>query len=228
VNLPGLTVLDVSEVNQHKASPNVKQMSRLGWGEVSIPQIPVPFSVHGHPYLVEVDEYTNTTLNPGSGSAAGGGYDATAKVGAARIIDVADPYNPSVISNLRLAVDQTEARGGDQQNDYGAKSTFQGYAAHYCAVPTRVDPPYVACSFIMSGLRVFSLKNPAQPYEMAYFNAPSNAFTSSNTGDYAMSSPAFVPSRNEIWYSDANWGFFVVRLTAGAFSTRPPHPARTG
>ena len=33
-----------------------------------------------------------------------------------------------------------------------------------------------------------------------------------------MSSPSFVPERNEIWYSDGLSGFYAVRLTGGAAS----------
>ena len=35
-----------------------------------------------------------------------------------------------------------------------------------------------------------------------------------------MSSPSFVPERNEIWYSDGLSGFYAVRLTNGAAGCR--------
>jgi hypothetical protein len=40
-----------------------------------------------------------------------------------------------------------------------------------------------------------------------------------------MSAPTFDTSRNEIWYSDGFWGFYVVSLTPGAFARTQPHPA---
>jgi hypothetical protein len=207
-------------------------VSKLSWPGVSIPQNAIPFSERGHRYLVEVDEYTNTTTHPNPGSIQNGGYDPNASVGAARIIDIQNDRSPFVISNLRLAVNQTSARSGDQQNDYGAKSGVQGYAAHYCNVPTAVDPTYVACSFILSGLRVFNIQDLMHPYEMAYFNAPSTppspAYAGINGGNFAMSAPTFDTSRNEVWYSDGFWGFYVVKLTPGAFSDARPHPAPTG
>jgi hypothetical protein len=92
-----------------------------------------------------------------------------------------------------------------------------------------VNPKYVACSFIMSGLRVFNIEDLAHPYEMAYFNAPSTAaapaYVGINGGNFAMSAPTFDTARNEIWYSDGFWGFYVVKLTPGAFSHAAPHPA---
>jgi len=153
-------------------------------------------------------------------------------VGAARIIDIQDDRHPFVVSNMRLAVNQTTARAGDQQNDYGAQSAVQGYAGHYCNVPTRVDPKYVACSFIMSGLRVFNIEDISHPHEMAYFNAPSTpaapAYIGMNGGNFAMSAPTFDTSRNEIWYSDGFWGFYAVKLTAGAFNRATLQSANTG
>jgi hypothetical protein len=223
--LPGLIVLDVSALNAHHVFPTVPVVSELTWPEVSIPQNAIPFSEKGHPYLAEVDEYSR-----GTGSSSG--YNAGASVGAARIIDIKDDTHPFVVSNIRLAVNQAAARASDQANDYGAQSPVQGYAGHYCNVPQEVDPTYVACSFIMSGLRVFNIQDLVHPYEMAYYNAPSKqaapAYVGINGGNFAMSSPTFDTSRNEIWYTDGFWGFYVVKLTAGAFSHAAPHPANTG
>jgi hypothetical protein len=230
IGLPGLTILDVSGINAHHLNPKVPVVSQLTWPEVSIPQNAIPFSENGHRYLLEIDEYTSSTLHPTAASLQNGGYDPNAKVGAARIIDIQDERKPFVVSNLRLAVNQTAERSGDQQNDYGAKNGVQGYAGHYCNVPTAVNPTYVACSFILSGLRIFNIQDIRHPYEMAYFNAPSRppspAYLGINGGNFAMSAPAFDPSRNEVWYSDGFWGFFVVKLTPGAFAATAPHPAQ--
>ena len=229
IGLPGLTILDVSKINAHQVGPTVPLVSRLTWPEVSIPQNAIPFSENGHRYLVEVDEYTSSTAKPTSGSVQDGGYDPNAVVGAARIIDIQDDRHPFVVSNIRLAVNQTSARAGDQQNDYGAKSPVQGYAGHYCNVPTAKNPTYVACSFILSGLRVFNIRDLRHPFEMGYFNAPSTppspAYVGLNGGNFAMSSPTFDTARNEVWYSDGFWGFYVVKLTPGAFASTAPHPA---
>ena len=80
-------------------------------------------------------------------------------MGAGRIIDIADERNPRVVSNLRLEVHQPENFPA-QANDNGAQNPVQGYAGHYCNVPTRVDPEIVACSMILSGLRVFDIRDP--------------------------------------------------------------------
>jgi hypothetical protein len=122
------------------------------------------------------------------------------------------------VSNLRLQVNQPDDHKA-ASGDPGAQSKPQGYAGHYCNIPTRVDPRIVACSFIASGLRVFDITDVAAPKEIAYFVAPpqprsENAYMAS---DFAMSQPAFAPERHEIWYSDGTTGFYVVRVDDGVW-----------
>jgi hypothetical protein len=195
----GLIILDTSEIQARVPGPSVREVARLTWDSMSIPQNAIPVTIDGHPFLVEIDEF-------GAGSA----------VGAGRIIDIGDEANPQVVSNLRLEVHQPE-NFGTIAGDPGTFSPIQGYAGHYCNVPTRVDPQIVACSMILSGLRVFDISDPYNPKEIAYFNAPVQPRTvngaNSEASNYAMSSPSFVPERNEIWYTDGFSGFYAVRLT---------------
>jgi hypothetical protein len=212
---PGVTTVDLTQVQQRKVHPRIPVISRLTWPNVTVPQVAQPFAVDGHPYLAEVDEY--------SGDDKGGAPNANGpRVGAARILDIADERHPRVIANVRLQVHQRVHRG-EIAGDYGAQNPTQGYAAHYCSVPTRVNPTIMACSMILSGLRVFDIRDPAHPREIAYFVAPPD--TVSLTGgpvadekaNWAMSQPAFAPGRNEIWYSDGESGFWAIRLSNGAW-----------
>jgi hypothetical protein len=209
----GLTILDVSGINHHQLNPSVRVISHLDWPGISIPQNALPVTIKGHPYVVEFDEFSAAS----TGGVSNALYDPAASVGAARIIDIRDEVHPRVISEMRLQVDQPQARRGDQQNDPGAQSPVQGYAAHYCAVPQRKDPTIVACSFILSGLRIFSIKDPYHPREIGYFNGPVQPGVNVyHSGSFAMSAPAFDPIRHDIWYTDGNSGFYVVHLTKRA------------
>ena len=206
----GLTVFDVSEVQAREIAPQVRQIAHLTWPTVSLPQTLLPVTIDGHPYLVEVDEFTHDTIsNFFTGQPFSRPED---MVGAARIIDIADPTKPKVVSDIRLAVNQPSARAGPQADDPGA-GTATGYTAHYCSVPRENEPGILACSFILSGLRVFDIRDPFHPREIAYFNPP----TGNDTAYNAMSAPAFVPERNEIWYTDANYGFYALRVTNGVW-----------
>ena len=201
---PGLTILDTSQIQKRQSNPQVPVVSHLSWPEVSIPQTTIPVTIRGHRYLIEVDEFAGRTT-PSS--------EPSAPVGAARIIDIGDDRKPKVVSNIRLEVHIPRNRAS-QMDDPGADNSLQGYAGHYCAVPKRHEPGIVACSFILSGLRVFDIRDPLHPKEIAYYNAPRPGGSATN---YAMSGPAFVPERGEIWYSDGNLGFYAVKVTNGAW-----------
>jgi hypothetical protein len=206
----GLRILDVSEIQARKPDPKVRVISNLDWAHGSLPQVAEPFTRKGRHYLLEVDEFADFGLD-------GGPTQAGAPVGAARIIDIEDPKRPKVVSNLRLAVHQPVARQGEQQLDPGAQLPVQGYAGHYCSLPKRTNPKIVGCSMILSGLRLFDIRNVTKPREVAYFNVPtmpgSDSLNPTALGGFAMSAPAWDPARRAVWYTDANKGFYVVALT---------------
>jgi hypothetical protein len=190
-----LDILDVSQIQARQPAPQAPVISNLNWSTVSIPQVPLPFTVNHHAYLLEVDEFNKP--------------DGT--VGAARIIDIADDRKPFVASNIRLEVHVPANRTGtSQQTDPGApESPYGGYTAHYCSIPRRDNPGLAACSFIGSGLRIFDIRDPMHPREAGYFNMPSPK------GSHAMSAPAWDVAQDQVWYSDSNSGFYAVKLTNG-------------
>jgi len=213
-----MLILDTSEIQARKPDPQAREISRLTWQNASIPQNAIPFTRDGKPYVLEFDEYTQSTLNPN------GNPDA---VGAGRIIDISDERQPRVISNLRLQVNQS-AEHKAASGDPGTRSAAQGYAAHYCNIPTRTNPRIVACSFIASGLRVFDISDLAQPREIAYYVAPATPATENgyDGSNYAMSQPAFAAKRHELWYSDGASGFNVLRVTNGVWPAAKTKPRR--
>ncbi|WP_348672685.1 hypothetical protein [uncultured Abyssibacter sp.] len=203
----GMLILDVSEIQARVEDPQVYEVANITWPNMTIPQNAIPFTRDGKSYVLEIDEYS---ANQADGGVAAHGD----VVGAGRIIDISDETAPVIVSDLRLEVHEPENRA-EIAGDPGAFLPIQGYAGHYCNVPTRVNPDIAACSMIVSGLRVFDIRDPANPREIAYFNAPvqprlTPVFEASN---WAMSSPAFVPERKEIWYTDGYSGFYVVRVT---------------
>ena len=197
----GLEIYDVSEVQARKPNPQMRKVSALTWETVSIPQNAIPITIKGRPYVLEIDEFRKT-----SGPRI---------AGAGRIIDISDEKKPFVVSDLRLEVNDPDKQA-ELANDPGQANGLQGYAGHYCDVPKPVDPEIVACSFILSGLRVFDIRDPRNPKEVAYYVAPprpriENQFNGSN---YAMSAPSFNSARREVWYTDGNTGFYNLRLAA--------------
>jgi hypothetical protein len=147
-----MLILDTSQIQARKPDPQVREISRTTWDKASIPQNAIPFTEQGKPYVLEFDEYTAGTTGAGSGN----------DVGAARIIDISNEKAPRVVSNLRLQINQSAEHkqyGGDPGADGSENGFVQGYAAHYCNIDSRVNPKLVACSFIVSGLRLFDISD---------------------------------------------------------------------
>ena len=91
-----LAIIDSSQVQQRRPAPMLREVSRLTWDTVAIPQNTAPMTIAGHRYLLEFDEFAFrfSALGPPD------------TVGGARIIDIGDEAHPHVVSNLRLAVNQ--------------------------------------------------------------------------------------------------------------------------
>ena len=215
-----LLILDTRQIQARRSDPQAQEVSRLTWGPATIPQNAIPIRIKGKPYILEFDEYAFRFSGPTPPDT----------VGAGRIIDVSNERHPRVVSNLRLDVNQPAGHHeAVAAGDPGTMNPAQGYAAHYCNLPREVDPAIVACSFISSGLRVFDIRDPRHPREIAYFVAPpkpefENGYNGSN---FAMSKPAFAPERREVWYSDGGTGFYVLRLDKSVWpkqlTPRRPH-----
>ena len=207
----GMVILDTSEIQARKANPQIREVGSVTWPMLTIPQNAIPFTQGGRSYVLEIDEFSKDANGI---SVVGNGPI----VGAARIIDIGDETHPVVVSDLRLEVHNPEHRD-EIADDPGAQLPIQGYAGHYCNVPTRQNPAIAACSMILSGLRVFDIRDVHHPREVAYYNAPVNPRITPilEGSSWAMSSPSFAPERKEIWYSDGYSGFYVVRVTNGVW-----------
>jgi hypothetical protein len=197
----GLKILDVSQVQARTTNPQVTLVSELTWETLSVPQSTSPVTIGGKKYVIEMDEF--------------GSQD---DPGAARIIDINDEERPFVVSNIRLEVHEPKNFAAVRA-DPGGSNGVGGYSGHYCDIPKRVEPEILGCTFILSGLRLFDIRDPEHPNEIAYFNAPQppEDFPS---GNYAMSNVTFVPERSEVWYTDAQNGFWAVRVTNDVWGTQ--------
>jgi hypothetical protein len=209
----GLTILDSSQVQARVPNPAVPVVSTLTWPEVTIPQNVIPVTISGRPYVLEFDEFDEDVTS----------YSPDEEVGAGRIIDVSNEREPKVVSRIRLEVHDKEARADSQKDEPQAQNGLQGYSAHYCSVPRRENPGIVGCSMILSGLRLFDISDPTQPREVGYFNKPLvESVNPRESGSYAMSAPAYVAERGEVWYSDGNTGFYNVQVTKSAWPDSGP------
>ena len=165
----GLVVADVSDAQARKPHPQVKTLGALVWGDGSASHQLIPVSIAGRPFVIATDE-------GGSGDSNASGWKAACAAGLpawsmARIVDVTDEAQPRVAAELKLEVN--DARNCDQVlPDLAGLSGFT-YGSHYCSVDDTSNATLLACGYFESGIRLFDIRDPAAPREIAYFVPPS-------------------------------------------------------
>jgi hypothetical protein len=162
----GLVVLDVSDIQFRRPNPQIRIISTLFWNDQGQVEQMYPFTRDGRQYVVSTDE---------SGGAGGaGGLKAACDRGASpygypQIIDITDETKPALVSKLRLEVnDPARCRALlTDPPDTGGGSPI--YNAERCNADRANNPNMLACAFQNGGLRVFDIRDPYHPTEIAYF-----------------------------------------------------------
>lgn len=203
----GLQVFDVGEVQARTPLPQLHELGELTWQDGAAGQHAIPVTYGGRPHVVFVDELLS---------------------GGPRIIDVSDPARPVTVAKLKLAIQMPEhadLRKGDTTNP-----VLFGYDSHYCTVDRPTDPTALACGEFASGVRVFDIRDPRAPKEIAYYNPPAQrgktlldlpgsehaATAGDMTTDWCSSPPRFV-GPDQLWVTCQDSGFLVLRFTNKAF-----------
>jgi hypothetical protein len=165
----GLLIYDLSEIQARKPNPQVREISRLLWKDGSVAQHTIPVRIKGKPYVVHIDE-------AGSGGLSNSAQHAAACAAGfppfpmARIIDISDERNPKIVS--RLALETHDPRNcAAVAPDIVGLATFT-YGSHYCSVDNKKHATTLACGYFNSGVRVFDIRDPVRPKEIAYYNPP--------------------------------------------------------
>lgn len=166
----GFAVFDTSEVQQRKPGAQIKLVSTALFQDGTIAQHTIPVTIGGKPYLVMVDEGGSAGL-AGSAVAKSACDAGLTPFPMARLYDMADEKNPKPVSKLML--ETHDPKNCDQVlPDITGLSIFT-YGSHYCSVDNRDNATALACSYFNSGVRVFDIRDPEQPREIAYYNPPS-------------------------------------------------------
>ncbi len=175
----GLLIYDLSEIQARVPNPQVRLISKLLWKDGSVAQHTIPVKIDGKPYVIFVDE-------GGSGGFSGPAQEQGACAAGfppfpmARIIDIRDETRPKIVSRLALEV-HNPANCAKVLPDLVGLTTFT-YGSHYCSVDNKHRATTLACGYFNSGIRVFDIRNPRRPKEIAYYNptGQTNASPGSN------------------------------------------------
>jgi hypothetical protein len=164
----GLIIADVSDVQARKANPQIRVIGTLFWKDGAAGQHTIPVKIGSKPYIVYVDE-------AGSGGNSAAGWQAACAAGLpawpfSRIIDISDEKNPKIASKLMLETNNP-ANCDKVLPDLAGLASFT-YGTHYCSVDNKSNATTLACGTFNSGIRVFDIRDPLRPKEIAYYNPP--------------------------------------------------------
>src|SRR5262249_10982623 len=152
----------------------------------------------------------------------------------ARIINIDDERHPFIVSRLGLETH-------DPANCAAVTADLVGlggftYGSHYCSVDNNQDATTLACGYFNSGIRVFDIRNPRHPREIAYYN-PAGTTTPSPGSNHAAfgfhaggpdwcSAQVHMNAENgTLWSACQDNGFLMLKFTNNVWpfpDTRTP------
>src|SRR4051794_4020244 len=122
------------------------------------------------------------------------------------LTNIDDPAHPKTVAEMGLEINEPQncpTQMDDGEND----------SVHYHDVDSATNTHFVMASMWNAGVRVFDVRNPAKPTEVAYFNAGDVAGPGQATLlDHVWGHIYYDARRGEIWFASASGGFFVVRI----------------
>jgi hypothetical protein len=235
----GIAILDISSINHRAKHKRVRVIGTIGWNDSSICQMSYPFTAHRHHYLLMTSEQGSASLTHQTNSGCAKGL---LPFGIPRIINIDNPKKPVLVANITLQTDEpANCLVATQEVD---DQVIFGYDSHYCSLDRERNATAIACGFFNSGIRVFDIRNPARPREIAYYN-PHAMISASPVGDgsFGGANPALAGSEH-LGSKDADWcsnrsrwyhapngawqlwttcqdnGFMVLQFTNGAYPLR--------
>jgi hypothetical protein len=220
----GFDIVDTSEIQARKPNPQVKVLATVLWKDGASAQHTIPISIKGHPYLVHVDELGIGgigTVENWAGACAEG----MPPFGFARIFDIATETQPRLAAKIMLEV-HDPANCADVVLDNTGQLLF-GYDSHQCSVDDQSEASILMCGQFASGLRVYDIRDPYHPREIAYYNPPARPGYQAGSGynltglcgttDWSASIPVFRKDSGQIWFTSTCNGFQALKFTNGVW-----------
>lgn len=221
----GLMVFDLSEVQARRAKPQITLLSHLRWSDNSLTQIGRIVTIKGRKYLFANDEF-GASISPQQSCQQG-----LPPWGYARIIDITDDRKPREVSKVRLEVNDPKNCATTLLEQNSAFALM--YSAHYCDADDPKNTSFIACGWIASGVRVFDVRDPLKPKEVAYYVPPARldtargtlpwfgeAFLGTRTKDGVASQIRWKRAANgemHLWFTSGMNGFQIVRFSNDAY-----------
>lgn len=120
------------------------------------------------------------------------------------LTDITDEADPVLLSQFGLEINRRE--NCPAQLDSGVDAS-----SHYHDVDDPDDTTFAMVSMWNAGLRVFDIRDPERPVEVAYFN-PGDVGRDGVVLDKAWGHVRWVPETGHLWFATESGGFWVVEL----------------
>ena len=232
----GLVIYDLSEIQQRLPNPQPRVLGEVYWKDGATAQHTINVKINDKPYVIFVDE-------GGSGGTTSAGQLAAACAAGmapfpmARIIDVSDERNPTVVTKIMHEV-HDPANCPRVLPDLVGLTVFT-YGTHYCSVDNRQNATTLACGMFNSGIRVFDIRDPLRVKEIAYYNPAGTTTPSPGSNHHALGanwkpgSPDWCSAQihldakaGTLWTTCQDNGVLVLRFRKGVWpfpqSKTPP------
>jgi hypothetical protein len=200
---PTMVVLDTSDIQERKPNPDLRVVS-----DVDLPNFghaEQRATIDGKPYLFTSGE-----------TPFGGAKNCTWAWG--NVLDMSDERHPRPVSEIKLEVNE-------QRNCLTTAGEDAVYSIHYVGVDDERNTTKVFYTYYTGGVRVFDVRDPVHPKEIAYFHPkplakvahsplPINAGDNQRPAwDSATSTIRYFPESRRLWFVSIAGGFQVLELT---------------
>ena len=227
-----LLIADTSEVQARKKDAEIKVIGELPTPGNVGQQSTIPIFYRGHPHIFNFSEYAEL------GRSCASRPDRETNFGYPMIVDIADEKNPKVVSKIFNEVTLPEncaAVSGDSAafpSNGLTKGDIFGvvgsrvflYDSHYCSTDRTHDPTIAACASFGSGIRVYDIRNPRAPTEIAYFNPGTTDSPAGAVANATVGRPVVRSDLGQIWFADIAKGFYTIQFREGVWPFRGQDP----
>jgi hypothetical protein len=156
-----VAIMDLTDVQARKPGARGKLIHEFVWKDGAATQYPIAVRYGSRGHLIVTDELGSGNCNDPE----------KPQWGYAHVFDIADERSPSLVSVVKTEA-QDPAHCQEAADANGGVDGF-GLGTHYCNVDRLQDPRVLACGNWDAGLRVYDIRDPRQPRELAYFDTPS-------------------------------------------------------
>jgi len=222
----GFMIYDLSEIQARKPNAQAHLISTFFFKDGSVAQHTIPVKIKGKSYIIHVDE-------GGSGGISSAAQEAAACAAnlppfpMPRIVDISDEKHPKLASRVMLETHDPKNCKAVLPDIVGL-SIFT-YGSHYCSVDNKHNATTLACGFFNSGIRVFDIRDPYRPREIAYYNPAGVTTASAGTnhtagGNWKPGGPDWCSAqvhldaqRGTLWTTCQDNGLLMLKFERGVW-----------